>query len=49
MKILHWENKETGANGHGQPLPDASADAWVEEANKTFPNLRHWAEPVQEV
>ena len=49
MKILHWKNTVTNESGHGIPMPDDSTEFRVAEANRRFPHIEHWAEPVPEV
>jgi hypothetical protein len=31
MKVIYWRNLETGAEGHGEPVSDRIAEAWIEE------------------
>ena len=47
MKMVHWINTETRATGHGKPVPDHLADAWVEELNTQNPMIKHRAERVE--
>lgn len=47
MKIIHGIDTETGATGHGEPVPDYLADVWVEEGNKEYPLIKHRSERVE--
>ena len=47
MKIVHWKDKRTEETGHGEPISDESADAWVERENRVNPNLLHWSESLE--
>lgn len=41
MKVLHWR-LPSGYEGHGSPLPDDLADAWLAALNKGLPDMTHW-------
>ena len=44
--VLHWRHRVTGQTGHGEPQSTGVVLAHVEDANKRFPDILHWAEPV---
>jgi hypothetical protein len=48
MYILKWKSKLTDYEGQGTlSYPKKMCDQLVEDANKDFPNIEHWAELVK--
>jgi len=43
-----WKNKITGDTGNGEFIDRESAEAWVKEENKKYPDLEHWLETEDE-
>jgi hypothetical protein len=48
---VFWEDKITGATGHGIRRPLSEAIQWVadETVNRTRPNVKHWVELCEDV
>ncbi|MDD5614928.1 MAG: hypothetical protein PHH85_01865 [Candidatus Methanoperedens sp.] len=46
MMIINWKSKITGASGHGQPIEDKYALTEIKRCNRTFPDIKHWAQVV---
>jgi len=40
-KIVFWKHKTTGKSGHSIPIEENLADAWVEYANRKYPDIHH--------
>ena len=45
---IAWKSKITGATGNGEFMNKATAEAWLEKANKEHPDLEHWLESKDE-
>jgi alpha/beta superfamily hydrolase len=45
---IAWKSKATGAEGHGEYMDMKTAEAWLEKANKEYPELEHWLESEDE-
>jgi hypothetical protein len=48
MKEVHWINLNTGVSGHGEPIDDNSADAWIPRLERMYPYIYHWTVRVFE-
>lgn len=47
MYVIAWKSKITGKTGQGTAkFSKAEADRIVEEANRQYPDLYHWAKAV---
>jgi hypothetical protein len=46
--MICWIVAATGQRGHGKPVftSKEEADSFAADANRQFPGIRHWAEPV---
>lgn len=44
MYRIYWQSKSTGATGHGEPLPEALARAWLAALNAQESDITHWLE-----
>lgn len=44
---VHWRNRVTGQEGHGEPIPAEAARGWVEAMSREYPQMDHWAVPVE--
>ena len=47
-KIVFWKNKNTGKTGHGEPIEEKLANAWVDYGNSEFPYINHQAVDVDD-
>ncbi len=45
MKILYWRTPN-GVVGHGGPVPQGLAEAWLLQLQKEYPWIEHWLVPV---
>src|SRR5579883_105182 len=45
--LVHWRSRYTDASGSIGPTSEAVADRIVERNGRLFPDIVHWAEPVQ--
>ena len=44
--IIAWFSLATGATGKGTAcLPEATAKAWIAQAQSQYPDIRYWLEP----
>ena len=46
QKIICWKSSITGKTGHGMPIEEDLAKAWIEYGNRECPNIHHWMEGV---
>jgi hypothetical protein len=44
MKTIHWRSRITGATGHGEPMTEEAAEAWLEAELLWFDTHEHWLE-----
>jgi len=50
--IICWQHKTKFINGHGNlthPLDAKTAQGWIDEWNKKYPEILHWMEPVEQL
>jgi len=41
---IAWKNKETGATGKGNYVDKKTAEDWLEQVGKNYPEVEHWLE-----
>ena len=45
-QVLHWKVNETGITGHGEPLDEELAKAWLKHSKATDKTCSYWLETV---
>ena len=43
---VYWAVKGRSQHGNGHPIARETAEAAVKSANRNYPNIHHWVEPV---
>ncbi len=47
MTIIHWRTNKS-FTGHGEPLDDATAEAWLPGLREAHPDIQYWLEPISD-
>ena len=46
LAIIKWRSRLTGKEGQGEPMELATAQAWVKEADRRYPEICHLIKEV---
>lgn len=46
MVRICWRCRDTGVEGHGEPITKSAAHAWLADLSNLYPGIDHWLEAV---